>query len=544
MDLTDAYYHIPIHPSHRKYFRFATPVGVFQYQALPMGLASSPRVFTRLIRCVKEYVQKFNVILHQYLDDWLVRARSRQIAHLHTQFIVRLVQGLGLLVNQKKSEMEPVQNIVFLGYQLRLDLGIVQPTTSRWEKIQQVLSPFLQNRSLPAVRWQQALGLLTSTEKLVPLGLLHTRPMQWGLLDQWSPFTGDPLQDIVISQHVQETVFWWLQESHVMRGIPFRIPDPDIHIFTDASPRGWGGHLEGKEVGGPWTSQEEDLHINVQELLAVQRTLHQFQGLVQGRSVLIASDNTTAVAYLQNQGGTRSWPLMQIAREIFLWLDRHRVTMRCRHIPGRFNVHADRLSRAGEVIPTEWSLHPRIVESLWSHWDRPNIDLFATRWNNKLPVYVSPVPDAAAYAVDAMSLPWQGIYGYAFPPTAILHKVLTKLAQEECCLVMITPLWPRQGWYPALLDLLIDVPIHLPPIQKMLKQPQSSLYHRDPECFHLHAWLLSPNVLRRKGFLERLPSEWRKLRRNQVCQCTSPNGIVSKIGALNGVQIPCKPLWD
>ena len=46
----------------------------------------------------------------------------------------------------------------------------------------------------------------------------------------------------------------------------------------------------------------------------------------------------------------------------------------------------------------------------------PNIDLFATRLNNRLPLFVSPIPDSKALAIDAMSMNWDGIHAYAFPP--------------------------------------------------------------------------------------------------------------------------------
>ena len=46
------------------------------------------------------------------------------------------------------------------------------------------------------------------------------------------------------------------------------------------------------------------------------------------------------------------------------------------------------------------------------------------RFNNKLPLFVPPVPDPQATAVDALSLPWEDLDVYAFPPTAILGKVV------------------------------------------------------------------------------------------------------------------------
>ncbi len=58
----------------------------------------------------------------------------------------------------------------------------------------------------------------------------------------------------------------------------------------------------------------------------------------------------------------------------------------------------------------------------------PIIDAFATAENKKLPVYFSPIPDPEAYAVDALSQDWTGLSMYAFPPTAILTKVLQRIA--------------------------------------------------------------------------------------------------------------------
>ena len=60
-----------------------------------------------------------------------------------------------------------------------------------------------------------------------------------------------------------------------------------------------------------------------------------------------------------------------------------------RHIPGRLNVVADKLSRLGQTIQTEWSLLPEVFQTICSKWHQPQIDLFATRFNNKLPLYVT-----------------------------------------------------------------------------------------------------------------------------------------------------------
>ena len=54
------------------------------------------------------------------------------------------------------------------------------------------------------------------------------------------------------------------------------------------------------------------------------------------------------------------------------------------------------------------------------------VHLFATHLNHKLPLYVSPVPDPKAWDIDALNINWTGLNAYAYPPTALLHRVIQK----------------------------------------------------------------------------------------------------------------------
>ena len=53
---------------------------------------------------------------------------------------------------------------------------------------------------------------------------------------------------------------------------------------------------------------------------------------------------------------------------------------------------ADLLSRSNQVQSTEWSLHPQVFKQICLKWFTPHVDVFATRLNHKVPLYVSPVP--------------------------------------------------------------------------------------------------------------------------------------------------------
>ena len=147
------------------------------------------------------------------------------------------------------------------------------------------------------------------------------------------------------------------------------------------------------------------LHINYLELKAVFLALQEFQDLCIHKIVLVETDNTTVVSYINREGGMRSGPLCALLWRILTWCARNQVTLKARHIPGRLSVVADKLSRLDQTTQTEWSLL-QVFQAICNRWHRPQIDLFATRFNNKLPLFVSPVPDPLATAVDALSLPW------------------------------------------------------------------------------------------------------------------------------------------
>nr|KAG5703999.1 hypothetical protein BaRGS_032088 [Batillaria attramentaria] len=93
-------------------------------------------------------------------------------------------------------------------------------------------------------------------------------------------------------------------------------------------------------------------------------------------------------------------------------------------------VDASKEGWGAHLLPSFATTHGRWSPSdrlICQRWERPQIDLFATRWNNKLPTFVSPVPDPTAWAVDALSIPWDGFVAYAYPPTVLIPKVLQKL---------------------------------------------------------------------------------------------------------------------
>ena len=162
------------HPPKLKYLRFCHRSQVFQFISFPFGLATAPQVFIMIVKEVKLMALTRGIRLHQYLDDWLIRAHSQKEAQMNTQ-----TQSLGWIINQEKSELKPTQVFSFVGYEYHLDSALVKPTQERWFKRQDLILCLKTKHVLTARCLMSLIGLLASMEKMVPEGRLHMRPFQF-----------------------------------------------------------------------------------------------------------------------------------------------------------------------------------------------------------------------------------------------------------------------------------------------------------------------------------------------------------------------------
>ena len=395
--------------------------------------------------------------------------------------------------------------------------------------------------SIPVKRLLEIIGMMVSMLDIVPWAHLRLRPIQIYLLALWRP-SRQPITHVIrVRPALRVHLWWWLDTENLLKGVPLRAPSPTHVLFTDASTTGWGAHLDELTTSGNWSVDQQKRHINWLELQAVFLALQCFQQRINNQQVLVNTDNATVVAYINKKGGTRSPTLCYLTWDLFMWCIKHNVSLRARHLPGKRNHIADALSRDRKVSPTEWAIPQEIADQIFAIWGTPMADLFATYQNRKLPLFVSPLPDLRALAVDALSMSWRNLLWYAFPPLPLLPLVLQKIAREETTVILVAPVWPKRSWYPALLDLLVDRPLALPLRQDLLSQGPL-LVHPDPGVFNLHAFKLSSNPSLRTDFLEQLPPPLPDLREPALCQHMRTNGQSSVIGVINRVLIHSKSL--
>lgn len=115
LDLTEAYLHVPIRPSHRRFLCFCIDGMHLQFKALPFGLSTAPRAFTKLLVNPVAYLRQQGFHIHPYLADLLICSSSYQQALQDTHTIMSCLHDHRFLINLQKSKLLPKQLLEHLG---------------------------------------------------------------------------------------------------------------------------------------------------------------------------------------------------------------------------------------------------------------------------------------------------------------------------------------------------------------------------------------------------------------------------------------------
>ncbi len=218
IDLKDAYFHVSILPSHRKFLRFAFRGKAYQYRVLPFGLTLSPRTFTKCVDAALAPLQIQGIRILNYIDDWLILAHSEQMAVRHRDVILAQMKELGLRLNAKKSVLSPLQRTTYLGVVWDSTTMQARLSPARIESILTTVRRVREGLSLTIKQFQILLGLMAAASNVIPFGLLYIRPLQWWLKSKGFSPRGNPFCMIKVMWRCLRALDMWRKPWFLSQG--------------------------------------------------------------------------------------------------------------------------------------------------------------------------------------------------------------------------------------------------------------------------------------------------------------------------------------
>ena len=236
IDLKDAYFHVPMFQGHHQYLRFAFQGKVYQFKVLPFGLSTAPRVFTKVLAPVIGLLHRQGCHIFPYLDDCLVVAKSPQLLRQSLQCCLEVLQAAGFVINQKKSHLNPVQLLTFLGVELDSTRAMAFLPLDKALRLQQCVRLFMKvGVYLPVRLFLRLLGLMAASLLMVPWARLYMRPLQLYLNSQWDARSRNFDFKVMVPLRLMKIFQWWTDLNHLRKGLPWSREEPSVVITTDAS---------------------------------------------------------------------------------------------------------------------------------------------------------------------------------------------------------------------------------------------------------------------------------------------------------------------
>ena len=170
-------------------------------------------------------------------------------------------------------------------------------------------------------------------------------------------------------------------------------------------------------------------------------------------------------------------------------------------------------------------------------------DLFASRLTKQLPSFFSWRPDPEATVTNAFNQNWAQRRGFANPPWCLIARCLSQIKRQMARVVIITPLWASQPWYPIILGMLEDYPRILPAGEDLVILPTGQDFIMNQGVPELVAWPVSGNPSNHEEFLRRLRPSSLHPGNQKHSPTTTPcfqNGLAD---VHRGIEIPLKDLW-
>ena len=205
IDLKDAYFTIPMHPTHQPFLRFMVNQQHYQFTCLPFSLSCVPWVFTKVMKPISIFLRSMGVRMIVYKDDILVMGESPEQVKGHLEALTYLLTGLGFVINISELIITPAQRIE------AGRLNYFTPKSTRRETSSHQVRDRPDNKEefSTARQLAQIIGKLHAASQAVLPATLFYRSLQGDLQIALNSSSQNCNSLLTLSQPAQEELTWW-----------------------------------------------------------------------------------------------------------------------------------------------------------------------------------------------------------------------------------------------------------------------------------------------------------------------------------------------
>jgi hypothetical protein len=372
LDMSHAYQQLLLDEDSKQYVTVNTHKGLFKYNRLVFGVASSPSIFQRTMDNLLQNIPHVAV----YLDDILVTGKTEEEHLRNLDQVLKRMKEAGLRLKRSKCVFQ-APSVTYLGH--RISAQGLSPMTEKVRAIKEAPSP----KNVAELR--SFLGLVNYYGKflpelstvLAPLYQLLHKDCSWN----W--------------QQAQETAFQQVKELlHSATLLVHFDPDKEVVLSCDASPYGVGAVLshcmeDGDEkpigyVSRTLTSAEKGYSQLEKEGLAVVFAVKRFHQYLYGRPFTIFTDHKPLLGLFSETKGISPMASARVQRwALTLSAYQYHIVFKA----GSENANADAFSRLPlPESPSQTNLLPETVFLLDRLSDSPVTAKQIKQWTERDPV--------------------------------------------------------------------------------------------------------------------------------------------------------------
>ena len=171
INLTDAYYSVPVATVDQKYLMFQFKGIRYKYVCLPNGLSLTQRFFTKLMKPVLSSLKKKGDKVMNYLDDFFLEGDTFEECKNAVVDTCELL--IKFSIHPDKFQFILVQKIEYLGFTLDSTSMTVSLTDLKQQKLKTLIDETLQSRNLKIRQIANILGTFEAALPAIEFGRLN-----------------------------------------------------------------------------------------------------------------------------------------------------------------------------------------------------------------------------------------------------------------------------------------------------------------------------------------------------------------------------------